>query len=303
MNKSILLILCLGFAISFNLTAQERQVVDPAKSPFQKITTKIGVIEVTLEYSRPSMRGRKIFGELTPFNKIWRTGANINTKITFGNKVSIEGYELAAGSYTIFTRPNTDQWEIYFHKELSEYGAPDTLDMRNVVAKALVKPIQLNRTIETLTINFDNLTNNSAVLGIAWENTYIPIPIKAITEKALVEKLALERKNLMDDYRAAANIYLEVEGNGQKALEAIDQSITLLLNGQSLKQWLKNADLSDRHLPNKHRIKSLALAQLGKYKEAIKVAKISLKIAKLVKDDFYTQQNLKNIEKWKKMKK
>jgi len=123
MKKTIFLLFFTLFFLQIN--AQEKQIPYPHLSPLQKIETKVGIVDFTLVYSRPSMRGRKIFGDLVPYNKIWRTGANKNTKIVFHDQVMIGDTELDAGTYTIIAKPNIDKWEIYFHTELDEYGIPE----------------------------------------------------------------------------------------------------------------------------------------------------------------------------------
>lgn len=296
MKKQLLL---LFYTILFlQINAQDRLVPYPHLSPIQKIETKVGIVDFSLQYSRPSMRGRKIFGDLVPFNKIWRTGANKNSKIIFHDKVVIGDYELDAGTYTIFTKPNIDKWEIYFHTELDEYGAPEKLDPKNIIAKITVPVSTQDQTIETLAITFNNLTLNSADLVIAWENTLVFIPIKIPTNKIINDRLSKERMVLASDYSAAAFILFEKQHLHNEALEAINQAISLTENGKSFEAWFKNADYTNRHLPNNYRLKSEILAAIGAKEKAIKAAEISLKIARKVNNDFYIKENLKNLKKW-----
>ena len=98
------------FCLSIGIHAQ---VKTPQPSPFSKVEQKVGLTDVTLEYSRPSMKGRTIFGDLVPFGKLWRTGANASTKITFDTSAVIDGQELKAGTYAIYTIPNKESWEVY----------------------------------------------------------------------------------------------------------------------------------------------------------------------------------------------
>ena len=297
MKKLMLLILLT--IVSITLQAQKKQVPYPHLSPLQTIESRIGIIDVKLVYSRPSMRGRKIFGDLVPYGKIWRTGANKNTKIVFEDKVMIGNYELEAGTYSLFTKPNIDEWEIYFHTELDEYGVAETLDPKNILAKITVPIIPLNKTQETLSITFDNLTLNSAVLAIIWENTYVPIPINISVANVIDEKIKKERMILSSDYSAAAFILFEKEQLSSEALQAINWAISLLENGKSFEEWFKTADLNDFHLPNNYRLKSEIHAELGEMDNAIKYAELSLKIARAIKNEFYINENLKNLEKWK----
>jgi len=116
---------------SFTLPAQ---ITTPAASPFSSIEQKVGLTDVTLEYSRPSVKGREIFGNLVPFNTIWRTGANKNTVVTFSDDVQIEGQTLTAGSYAIFTKPGESSWEIIFYSDTDNWGAPKEWDESKVAA-------------------------------------------------------------------------------------------------------------------------------------------------------------------------
>ena len=108
-----LLLITLAFTMSYMINAQ---VQTPAPSPFSKIEQKVGLTDVTIEYSRPGVKGRVIFGDLVPFGKVWRTGANANTKITFSNDVTVDGQTLKAGTYAIYTKPQAENWEVMFLK-------------------------------------------------------------------------------------------------------------------------------------------------------------------------------------------
>src|SRR5688572_14329931 len=118
--KKITLLLCCVF-MSFSMTAQ---IETPAPSPSAKLQQKVGLTDITIEYSRPSVKGRTIFGDLVPYDKLWRTGANARTKITFSDDVKISGKEVKAGTYAIFTRPTAKSWEVIFYTDYSGGGAP-----------------------------------------------------------------------------------------------------------------------------------------------------------------------------------
>ncbi len=150
------LLACLSLMSSVNA-----QINGPRLSPSEKIETTIGMVEVELIYSRPSMRNRKIFGALVPFNEIWRTGANLNTKITFSEDVRVGNQSLAAGSYSIFSIPSQTSWEIYFHKELNDYGAPKSLISENILATLIVKPMMLSDQVETFGFSFNEIPTYS----------------------------------------------------------------------------------------------------------------------------------------------
>lgn len=303
MKKIILSITCLiGFVLfSNNSFAQERAIASPRLSPQQKTVTKIGIVEVELTYCRPSMRGRTIFGALVPYGKIWRTGANKNTKIVFKDDVLIENKAVAAGTYTIFTKPNIDKWEIYIHTELDEYGAPESLDDKNIVAQFSIPITTLNRDIETLSIGFENFTANSAILAISWEKIFIPIKIEIPMNKLMDNKLQNATKTLASDYSAAAWNHFNITKDYEKALKAIDYSIQLTEGEKSFSEWLTTIDLDDWSLPWAYQVKSEIHAALNDKKSAIKAAKRALEIAEKVNDaPSAIKKNKANIEKWKK---
>ena len=161
-----MLALCLGFT----LQAQDK----PAPSPFSKVEQKVGLTDVTIEYSRPSLKGRKAIGhDLVPYDGPWRTGANSATKITFSDDVTIEGQELMAGSYALTTKAGKDSWEIHFHEygESRPYGYLE----KDGKVKVVVTPVMIDHTVETFLINIDELRDNSATLKLVWEKTMVPI--------------------------------------------------------------------------------------------------------------------------------
>ena len=186
------------------------QIQTPAASPSQKIEQKVGLTDVTLEYSRPSIKGRTIFGELVPYGEIWRTGANANTKITFSDDVTIGGASLKAGSYAIYTRPGQENWEVYFYTDSNNWGNPREWDDSKVAAvvKAEVYPMPMS--IETFTMTFDGIKNDSVYLGMLWENVYVGVPIKFGTDAKVAESIDKVMAGPgASDYYSAAVYYLE----------------------------------------------------------------------------------------------
>ncbi|MFD2432660.1 DUF2911 domain-containing protein [Mesonia maritima] len=141
------------------------QVKAPQPSPFGKLEQKVGLTDITVEYSRPSMRGRTIFGDLVPYDKMWRTGANENTKITFSDDVVIKGKKLKKGTYAIFTIPMEENWEVIFYSDVSNWGLPKQWDESKVALKVEANTDSMPFDMETFTIVIDELTNSSAVLN------------------------------------------------------------------------------------------------------------------------------------------
>src|SRR5690606_16197218 len=177
MKKLILFLSCV--LLSFSMSAQ---IQVPAPSPSAKLQQKVGLTDVTIEYSRPSMRGRTIFGDLVPYGQLWRTGANAKTKITFSDDVKVGGTELKAGTYAIFTKPEADKWEVIFYTDTEGGGVPAELDQSKVAASVTAEVFPIPFDIETFGIDVNSITNNGANLEFFWEKTYVAVPFEVPTE-------------------------------------------------------------------------------------------------------------------------
>jgi hypothetical protein len=268
-----LLVGCAGWA----------QINTPAPSPTQKIEQKVGLTDVTLEYSRPNMRGRTIFGDLVPYGETWRTGANANTKITFSDDVMVGGSTLKAGSYAIYTVPNKDSWDIIFYSDASNWGLPQTWDDSKVAAKVSspVYPMPMN--VETFTITFDDLSNTSAGIGILWENTYVSATVQVPTDKMVMSSIESAMAGPgANDYYAAAVYYLQEGKDMSKAQEWIDKAISMRDDSP---YWM-------------YRQKSLIHAKSGDKKGAITAAKKSLELAEKAKNADFVALNKKSLKEW-----
>ena len=277
--KKLLLLVCVAL---FSFTANA-QIETPAPSPFQKIEQKVGLSTVTLEYSRPSMKGRKIFGGLVPLNEVWRTGANANTKITFSDDVKIGGSELKAGSYAIYTKPGAENWEIIFYSDATNWGTPQEWDNSKVAATVKVQAFPMPMSIETFTMSFDDLKNDSATMGILWETAYVGVPITVNTD----EKVTASIESVMNgpsanDYFSAAVYYLEAGKDINKSKMWIDKAIEMR---EKPAFWY-------------HRQQSLIYAKSGDKKGAVKAAQTSLKLAKDAGNSDYVALNTKSLKEW-----
>lgn len=278
MKKIILLFSALMLTIGI-----QAQIQTPQPSPFQKIEQKVGLTDVTLEYSRPSMKGRTIFGGLVPYDKMWRTGANANTKITFSNDVEIGGKAVKAGSYAVYTKPGASSWEVYFYNDTNNWGTPEKWDDNKVVAQTTVQAYPMPMDIETFTMSFDELKNDSAMLGILWEKTYVGVPIKFNTDKTVSDNIqkVMNGPN-SNDYYAAAVYYLESGKDINQAKTWIDKAI----------------DMNKEPAFWQLRQKSLIYAKAGDKKGAIEAAKKSMELAKAKGNDDYVALNQKSLKEW-----
>lgn len=277
--KKLLFFVCMALISSIGFA----QIDTPAPSPSQKIEQMVGLTNVTLEYSRPSMKGRKIFGDLVPYDKMWRTGANANTKITFGNDVKIGGSEVKAGTYAIFTKPGAQSWEVYFYADANNWGTPPNWDETKVAAKvkAQVQPMPMN--VESFTMSLDDVKNDSANLGIMWENVYVGVPIGFMTDKlvtASIEKVM--NGPSANDYFNAAVYYFTADKDINKAKSWIDKAIAM---SDSPAFWY-------------YRQQSLIYAKSGDKKGAIAAAQKSLQLATEAGNDDYIALNQKSLAEW-----
>ena len=279
-KKLIALVLLVGFNYTINA-----QVQTPQPSPFAKIEQKVGLTDVTIEYSRPGVKGRTIFGDLVPFGKTWRTGANANAKITFGNDVTVGETTLKAGTYAIFTVPNKESWEVLFYTDSDNWGTPQKWDASKVAAQVSAKVFELPFNVESFTIDINNLQSDSATLGIFWEKTYISIPFSVPTDEvanASIDKTMAGPS--VNDYFSAAKYYFDSDKDLNKARGWIDTAVAL------------RKEPAFWHI----RLQSLIYAKLGDKKGAIDAAKRSLELATKAGNDDYAKMNQESIAEWTK---
>lgn len=282
MKKLSLLFLC--FYIISTALDVKAQIVTPQASPKGSITQKVGLTDFTIIYSRPSVKGRIIFGDLVPYGQTWRTGANESTKISFSEDIIVEGQTIKAGEYAIYTVPNKDTWDFIFYKNTTHWGNPDVWKEDEVALRVKLKPTTIAK-VESLTFDFANITNNGADIILSWDIVSVSLKISVNTEakvmKSIESTLAGPSAN---DYYSAGRFYLE---SGKDANQAY--------------LWLHKAnEMSPKFFMLRQ--EALALAKLSRYKDAITVANKSIEMAKEAKNEEYVKMNTKDIEKWSKMK-
>lgn len=273
-----------AFILAFVSVEMHAQLKTPAASPLGKVEQTVGLTTISVEYSRPSASGRKIFGDLVPYNTLWRTAANKNTMITFSDDVMIGGTEVKKGTYAIFTKPGTANWEVYFYTDTENWGVPEKWDDGKVAAKVMVTPQTLANKIETFTINIGHITNDYCHLEIMWENTNVPVKIEVPTDK----KVTANIKQIMagptaGDYYNAAVYYRTAKKDLQQALEWMNKSIEM----GNERFWV-------------YRQKSLIQADMGDYKGAVATANKSLDMSKEAGNADYIKMNEESIKEWSK---
>jgi hypothetical protein len=161
-----------------SLHAQEAAKIDfPQPSPSASVKEKVGVTAISVDYSRPSMRERKIFGGLVPYGSVWRTGANAATKITFGTDVKLGGAAVPAGSYALFTIPGQSEWTVILSKVVDDQWGSYAYNQKDDLARIKVKAVAMAEPMETMTIGLQDIHAGKANLVIAWEKTKVPVEL------------------------------------------------------------------------------------------------------------------------------
>jgi hypothetical protein len=278
MRKTILFSLL--FIALFNVTTAQ-QLRTPQPSSTQTIKQDFGLGTVELVYSRPSAKGRKVMGDVVPFGKVWRTGANQATTITFTDEVNIGGTKVPAGKYGLVTIPGADKWSIIVSKQL-DITSPDAHKPESDVVRFEAKPVALRDKVETFTMQFADVKPNAIALNMAWENTAVSLPITTEIEGKVMAQIdnIMSRDNR--PYYQAAMYYMDNGKDLNKALTWFDKATEQ--NPDAYWVWHARAN---------------CLAKLGKKAEAVTSANKSLEIAKKEKDPAYVAMNEKLISSLK----
>lgn len=284
MKKLFALSLLVGAVLLSGLS--QAQISTPQASPGATLTQRVGLTDVSISYSRPSMKGRKIFGELLPYGQIWRTGANAATKLTFSDEVTLEGKKIPAGEYSLFTIPGADEWTVILNKNpkagTAEYKQEED------AARFTVKPIKLPTKIETFSISFADVTPTSAFLDLAWENTLLRLKMTTEVDSKVMaqikEKIASAKPDDAGLYYQAASYYFDNNKDLNQALAWINKSVSI------------KPEFYTTHLQAK--IKS----KLKDYKGAVEAAQKSIVLSKEAKNDDYVRLNEKLIADTKAIK-
>ena len=215
-----------SFSISTqNLQAQALKV--PAPSPAQTLKQSFALSEITVEYSRPSTKGRTIYGDLVPFGKTWRTAANGATKITFGENVTVEGMAVPAGTYALYSVPNKDSWEIMLYKDLTLGGNVADYKATEELGRFKVKPTMLGNKVETFTINFADITPTMVNIELLWEQTRVAFSVKSDIDTKIMKNIETSLATDTRPYFQAATYYFENGKDIKKASEWVNKAVEL----------------------------------------------------------------------------
>ena len=258
-------------------TGKTQQLNTPQPSPTVLVKQNFALSTIELSYSRPGVKGRKIFGDLVPYGKVWRTGANSATTVTFGDDVTIGGTKVSAGTYGLLTIPDASEWTIIITKQ-TDVTSPAAYKQDQDVVRVKATPNTLPFSVESFMMFVGSITNNSCTLDLLWDNVHVALPITTDVESKVMAQI----DNLMNKdnkpYFQAAMFYLE--------------------NGKDLNQALAWFDKAAEAQPSAYWVqhqRANCLAKLGKKAEAIAAAKKSMEMAKAQQNDDYVRLNEKLI--------
>jgi len=275
---------CLYVSIFFFLTGLEAQITHPRISPKAKTEQELGLASIKVNYSRPGVRGRSIMGDLVPYGRIWRVGANESTKFSNNTPIQVAGYELLPGTYALYAFPEEKEWEVVFHANTEHWGdGRDKYNPAEDVFRIKVVPETIDELQENFEISFDGIDHSSMDMIWQWEYTRITIPIKVDTHSLMLEEIDKQiKENPTAQTYYEAGRYLQEQGKTpQKALDYLNKAIQI---GGDTYYF--------------HRVKSLVEAELGQYDRAIRSARMSLELSESLGKDEFVRMNRKNIALW-----
>ncbi|WP_107037702.1 DUF2911 domain-containing protein [Brumimicrobium mesophilum] len=281
MKKTLFLLSALGISL-----VTSAQVKTPALSPEAEMEQTVGLTEVEVDYSRPSLRGRDMHKEILPLGEKWRFGANKNTTISFDTKVNFGGTDISSGTYAMYAVTGAKEWKIILYKETENWGLPKEWSADMVAAEVTVPVNKTKNNVETFTISFDNLDINHFDLVAEWGNTSLSIKVKLPTNELAIASIneGIKGNPSERDYYSAANFYLNANMELENALTYINKAIEM--NGDAPFYYVRK--------------KALILAGLGKKTEAIEAAKVSLESAQKAGNQDYVRMNEASIKEWSK---
>lgn len=264
------------FAVIFLTTLTvNSQIKTPSASPSATISQSVGLSKVTIDYSRPSAKGRRIFGDLVPFGKVWRTGANKITTIKFDDEIMINGAPMKAGSYGLYTVPGRGEWKIILNRDDKQWGAYEYDEKKDVIS-FMVQPLKLDYYQEQMEIEFDEFTPNSAFVFIKWEDTGVRFKLEQNVDAKIMAEIKEKTSKpdaTTDTFFTAADYYY------QKGIN-LDQAMT----------WANKVLEKEKEYWTYQLVARIAAKQ-GNCLVALPNAEKSMELAKKAGDDAYIKLN------------
>lgn len=267
----------LVFVSSLYLNSVAQQLNIPSPSPPQNVTQEFGLSSIELSYSRPGVKSRKVFGDLVPYGKVWRTGANQATTLTFGDSVIIGGTQIPPGKYGLLTIPGSDEWTIIITKQL-DVTNPSAYKADQDIVRVQVRRQEFPFPVETFSILFSDITPTSCDLAIIWDKTLVALPIKTDIDSRIMAQINTAMAKDSFPYYTAALYYLDNKKDLYKALEWFNKAVE-----QNPKAYYIFYQ------------KARCQAKLGKNLDAIATAQQSIQLAKEAKNEDYVALNEKLI--------
>jgi hypothetical protein len=272
--KKLYIYLITLLVVGTSLTANAQAPRIPEASPTQTIIQDFGLGKVTITYSRPSVKGRVIFGGINPYGQVWRTGANAATIITFSENVIVEGHSVPAGTYSLFTIPDKNEWTVILNKTVKQWGAYSYKEADDLL-RFKVKPVYLAEKRETFTILFANETTTSSDLYLVWDHTAVATHLKTDDDAQITANIdELMKGNRKPYYFNAIQYYYENNKDMNKALE-----------------WALEAEKTDPKGPWYRLWEARIRLKMGDKAAAIKAAQKGIDLAKASNDEEYVRLN------------
>ena len=265
--------IAIAFSCLFAAAGINAQVKMPAPSPTQTIKQDFALGTIEVKYSRPAAKGRKVFGDLVPFNKLWRTGANAATLVKFTDAVEIQGKRVDTGSYVLYTIPGKQSWEIILNKGLTNWGIDGYKESEDVLRFRVNAKPNTNK-VENFTMQFSDIKPESCSLDILWENTTVSIPFTATIKERIRTQLTEALKGDKKPNWLAAQFYNDYDNNPSKALEYANAATKD--NPKAFWVWLYKAKIEQA---------------MGNKTAALESSKTSLALAQEAKNDDYVKMN------------
>jgi hypothetical protein len=268
-------LLFFAFCIGSLLIAEAQPLKTPAPSTTQTFKQEFGLGNIEVSYSRPNTKGRKIFGDLVPFDKVWRTGANQATTVTFSDEVTIGGTKVPAGKYGLLTIPSATEWTFIISKQ-TDVTSPSAYKQEMDVVRVKAKPMSLPWSIETMGITLESIKDNSCELMLIWDKTMVSLPITTDVDSKVMKQI---ENTMTKDNRPYYNAAVYYADNGKDLNQAV--------------AWFDKAIEQNPKAFWVYYQKAKALAKQGKKTEAMAVSMKSMELAKEAKNDDYVALNEK----------
>jgi hypothetical protein len=275
MKKTVIYVFTVLLACVTLSTYSQEQPRIPEASSTQTIIQDFGLGKVTVTYSRPNVKGRKIFGGINPYGQVWRTGANAATTITFSENVLVEGNKVPAGTYSLFSIPEQNSWTIILNKTAKQWGAYSYKQADDLL-RFTVKPITVKEKRESFTMQFANSTTKTTDLYIVWDHTAVPMHLQTDDDAQItanIDKL-MQGDIKKRPYFNAIQYYYENDKDLKKAMTWVLEAEKLEPNAPWYKLWKARIQL-----------------KMGNKAAAVATAQQGIKLAKASDDDEYVRLN------------